>query len=155
MNQKVPVWLIVAIALVAAFVAGVLSQRLPPIVKSEINLTPDPALAQLQEPIEPVAYNSNTFRADLEALIESHQFVAAIHLLDAVRIDQQITSDGNSGYYSIAGNVIQNPGTNVDYDRKRDYVMPGTGCCIDSFLWVDRAFRFAEKYNTRLGEISK
>ena len=140
--------LLLLTGIVCAFFAGWASHQISKSYSSGIRLTPDPAIAQFQKTEPDVAYDSKTFRLDLEELVESKQFAAAIRLLDMARVDQQLETDGNCCYYSIAGYAIQNPGTNSSYDRNRDHVMPGTGCCIDSALWVDRAWRFAENYNS-------
>ena len=68
--------------------------------------------------------------------------------LDSVIIDDQISFDGNLGYYSAGSNMIHNPGSTIEFDRDRDYFMPGFAN-PESILWIDRAYRFAEKYNTR------
>ena len=147
--------LFVGTAIVAAFFSGWASHQIATSKPTAITFTPDPAIAQFDAPLGSVSCDSKTFRTELESLIESKQFVLAMHLLDSVRIDQQVAQDGEGCYYSIAGNVIQNPGTKTAYDQNRDYVMPGTGCCIDSFLWVDRAWRFAENYNSYRDEIAE
>ena len=140
--------LLIVTATICAFFAGWASHQIANSYSNSIELTPDPAIDQFEQPNLGITYDPQTFRDDVEELIESKQFAAAIRLLDMVRIDQQLETDQNSCYYSIAGVSIQNPGTNSNYDRNRDYVMPGTGCCVDSFLWGDRAWRFAENYNS-------
>ena len=147
--------LLVGTALIAAFFAGWAAHQIATDKPSVVTLAPDPAVAQFDEQTLEISYDPRTFRHDLESLIEANQFVAAMHLLDAVRIDQQIAQDGEGGYYSIGGNVIQNPGADAEYIQNRDYLMPGTGSSIDSLLWHDRAYRFAEKYNTILTEMAE
>ena len=147
--------LLIGMTIIAAFFAGWATHQISTSKPTAVVLAPDPAILQFSKSLTGVTYKPETLRSNLESLIESKQFVMAMHLLDAVRIDQQIEQDGGYCYYSIAGDAIQNPGANDDYDRTRDYVMPGTGCCVDSLLWVDRAYRFAEKYNSRRNELAE
>ena len=135
-------------AIITAFFAGWATHQVSNTKSSVIELIPDPAIEQFELAMRDPYYDPQTFRDDLTDLVESNEFVAAMRLLDAVRIDIQLESDGNVGYYSIGGNVIQNPGTDAAFDHERAFLMPGTGCCGDSMLWIYRTQQFAENYNS-------
>ena len=101
----------------------------------------------------PVIYEPSTFKQELKRLVDDKNYPTAIALLDSAYVDDQINFDGAIQYYAIGGYSITLPGTNVQFDRERDWYMPGTGCSIDSFLWVERALRFAKLYNIRLDKL--
>ena len=148
--------LFIGTSLVAAFFAGWSYHNISTDKPVTPTVTLDPAIEQFVQPhLNDVSYGPETFRSDLESLIDTKQFAMAIRLLDSVRIDQQVEHDAGGCYYSIGGNTIRNPGVDISYERQRDYMMPGTGCVIESFVWVDRACRFAENYNSYRSDNAK
>ena len=110
-------------------------------------LITDPAL--LHSP-EAVAYNPARFKREIRSLVDSGDFATAVALLDSAHIDDQIVYDGEEQYYGVAGYAFNLPGTNLEHDDDRDWIIPGTDCVVDSLSWTNRAYRFAEAYNSRV-----
>ena len=94
------------------------------------------------------AYAPATFRADITSLIAEKRYADAIDYLAAADPVRQAEHDG-SGYLAVAEDMIVLPGVypDIDYDRERDWVFPGTSDVIEAAAWQRAATDFAARYN--------
>ncbi len=101
-------------------------------------------------PIVLAAYDPATFRTDITRLISAKQYRQAVTLVKAADVDRQLVADGD-GYIAIGMDMILLPGVypQIEYDRARDWDVPGTSDVIEDGEWQDVATEFAERYNLR------
>ncbi len=94
------------------------------------------------------AYSPETFRADIERLIGDRDYSAAVRLLAAADVAQQVKHD-ESGYIAVAEDMILLPGVypKIEFDRDRDWQFPGTSDAIEDAEWQNAATDFAFRYN--------
>jgi hypothetical protein len=97
-----------------------------------------------------VAYNPATFRADITRLISAKQYRQAVALVKSADVDRQLVAD-RDGYIAIGMDMILLPGVypQIEYDRSRDWEVPGTSDVIEDGEWQAVATEFAERYNLR------
>ena len=100
-----------------------------------------------------IVHKPETFRVDLARFIAKGQYRAATALVDVADIDRQLAHDG-AGYAAVGRDMVVVPGTfdKVDYDKARDWFMPGTSDALvsdDAGAWNAAAEHFAEIYNLR------
>lgn len=102
------------------------------------------------ENAEPPAYSPETFRAEVERLVTSGNFDGAARLLESTDVERQLEHDA-AGYLAVAEYMIMLPGVRdeVEFDRQRDWIFPGTSDVIENAAWQKAATEFATRYNTR------
>ena len=96
------------------------------------------------------AYAPETFRQTIASLIAAKDYVAAAALARAADVERQLRHDG-TGYLAVGGDKIYLPGLgqSLEYDRDRDWYMPGTSDAIEDAAWQSAATEFAKRYNLR------
>lgn len=97
---------------------------------------------------EPVAHSPESFRADVERLVSAGDYDGAVRLLKGASVERQVEHDA-AGYLAVAEDMIVLPGVpaDVEYDRDRDWVLPGTSDVIENTAWQKAATEFAGRYN--------
>jgi len=93
-------------------------------------------------------YQPETFRSDIERLIESGDYGSATKLVNEADPQTQAHHDGG-GYLAVAEDLIYLPGidSSIFYEPDRDWEIPGTSDAILDRDWQDAATEFASKYN--------
>jgi hypothetical protein len=103
-------------------------------------------------PATRASYSPSTFRSEVESLVREKRFDDAIALLKAASVEQQVSHDQN-GYIGLGFEAVVFPGitAKVDYDPKRDWLMPGVSddLSIGTEAWHIAARNFASAYNRR------
>jgi hypothetical protein len=96
----------------------------------------------------PPRYDPETFREEVTRLIDAKQYAVAVAFLDSVDIKRQAEFD-RTGYIAVGEIMIVLPGVDrtVDYDRSRDWFMPGTSDVVEDGNWQRAATEFAAAYN--------
>lgn len=94
------------------------------------------------------AYDPTTFRADLNSLIDAREYGRAVAYLESADPARQAEHD-KTGYLAVGEILIVLPGVDpkIDYDRGRDWFMPGTQDAIEDMSWQLAATEFARRYN--------
>jgi hypothetical protein len=91
------------------------------------------------------------FLASLESLIAAGDYEGAVHLVrsvDVVQVRSQAAEHNFSGFLAVAEYAITLPGApELDYDRDRDWELPGTSDVLEDPVWQRAATDFAAKYN--------
>ncbi len=97
----------------------------------------------------PPVYSPETFRADIEQLIANRDYERAAALLQAADVNGQVNHDA-AGYLAVAQYTIFLPGVQdeIEFDRERDWVFPGTSDVTENMAWQNAATEFAARYNT-------
>lgn len=113
----------------------------------------DDAAYQLPTPVAATtqpAYRPKDFRADVTAMIDAGRYADATLYLASADVNRQVEFDGE-GYLGVGEDLIVLSGVypRVEFDRGRDWYIPGTSDAIEDAAWQAAATDFAERFNRR------
>ena len=93
-------------------------------------------------------YRPDTFREDIQQMVENEQHSKAIDLLSSVDLQSQLDHD-KRGYLLVAEDLIYRPGVpgEFSFPEDDDWDIPGTSDTNPNKAWQDAATSFASKYN--------
>jgi hypothetical protein len=98
----------------------------------------------------PPPYSPESFRTDIERLIQAKRYALATAYVKSVDPARQAAFD-KAGYLAVGEDAIVLPGVDspIRYDRSRDWFMPGTSDAIEDEAWQRAARKFAAAYNQK------
>ena len=98
----------------------------------------------------PPPYSPESFRSDIEGLIQVKRYSLATAYVKSADPARQAAFD-KTGYLAVGEDDIVLPGVDstIQYDRSRDWFMPGTSDAIEDEAWQRAATKFAVAYNQK------